>query len=210
MPINNHTTKDRNVFTAIEGIQQKLYDHYDDSDFVKAKTLFFKDLGMAHEEQEDYDSRMLFFLDWCCFFYTRNMYELSLFEQLKLTNKDYEKIRVHYSTYQILKVSKLKVLVYDYLAKKKILVTPLEDLQQLYQVGQFLQSFIYSKDSNSYINKGIIFHPLAATDSLKKKLVKIKKNDDYMSILADLAKAQLKTQSKPPHFIQKIYDLALN
>ena len=139
---------------------------------INALESFYRKSGKFFAEDPFYEHRMSYFWDQYIFHtgWLSNKFELSHYESLpgNLKNiiEDYR-----YSLFKIKKVRCQSLLVIDEINKDKLTIEARENQSFTgMNKGDYLQSFLYIKDSVHYLSRGIVIHPFKAKKSIEKAL----------------------------------------
>ncbi len=197
------------VDDVIEGIVAWLRSELDPGEFVAAKDEFFARFGKVFPEDDCWDPRMSYYLDW--FLFARSLPGQDLattpfqtFCNAKLTVAIPEKNRVllealsvcRHSVFQVSKVRDDMMIVTDLIGQsQKITVRPKAgETFKAFLAKDVFQGFLFGSGDAVFLSQGLIVHPRSATKVVLKMIKSAQKVPGFQAsaILTRLANLQLR------------------
>lgn len=197
------------IYQLIESIVHWSIEKFGKQEFSDAKQDFFNLTGRVFPDEDHYNQRISYFLDYFVFLRPiqvklrqndvgQTPYLVFMDYHFK-QNKKYQGYLQHFkqlsnfrhSLFQIKSVNKNYMVVFDYLTKEKhkILATQPNELIG-FKKNAILQGILYIYNVQPLLSLGIILHPLAVTKLINKQIKFMNKNRffNHLELMSKLAK----------------------
>lgn len=201
------------IETHIESILSWCEDKFGSTEIIQAKEDFYAQTGKIFPEDECFNHRMSYFIDF--FIFERSINKIGKFNgltpfsaYLKFQADDTIK-QAHHSLYEIKRHSVREIVIQDLISKETFRIhnTANHSFEGM-QKRDLFQGFIYHTVSELTLSKGLVFHTHQAHRVIKKLLKDCQKIGQFQreKFLATLAHLQL-SQVRHAHIpAGKYYD----
>lgn len=212
--------------SMLEAILHWSFNTFGQEEFIDAKGHFYDLTGRVNYDDDCFHARMSYFLDFFCFQRPlqcasdpvhRGMTPYHAFLDSQVLTKinapqplidDFVALgRFRHSIFEITKINKRGMRLYDLLKKQKYVIDTGSLVTTGFSADSLLQGFLFERGEQAFISTGMILHPGAVKRLVKKRVSASFKDETFneFSFLTRLAKQNMSLKRHRHRTPEEIY-----